>query len=62
MSYYSPHTHIALARERHEDLIREASRRELAKLVADEKGLGLAARLVARLRSREAPRPAPTSA
>jgi hypothetical protein len=28
MSYYSPHTHIALARERHEDLIREASRRE----------------------------------
>ena len=62
MSYYSPHTHIALARERHEDLIREASRRELAKLVADEKGLGLATRLVARLRRREAPRPAPTSA
>ena len=62
MSYYSPHTHIALARERHEDLIREAGRRELAKLVADEKGLGPAARLVARLRRREAPRPAPTSA
>ncbi|MGH3031353.1 MAG: hypothetical protein ACRDNE_11460 [Gaiellaceae bacterium] len=61
MSYYSPHTHIALARERHEDFIREASRRELARVVAGEKSLGLAARLAARLRRREAPRPAPTA-
>ena len=62
MSYYSPHTHIALARERHEDLIREASRRELARLVAGDKSLSLAARLAARLRRREVPRPASSSA
>jgi hypothetical protein len=53
---------MALARERHEDLIREASRRELARLVAGDKGLSLAARLAARLRRRETPRPASSSA
>jgi hypothetical protein len=58
MSYYSPHTHIALGRAREEDLIREARRRELARLVAEDKGPGLVARLAARLRGSEASRPA----
>ncbi|MGH3045524.1 MAG: hypothetical protein ACRDNC_00735 [Gaiellaceae bacterium] len=62
MSYYSPHTHLALARARQEDLIREARRRELARLVPKDEGPSLLARLAARLRRREAPRPVATSA
>lgn len=61
MSYYSPHTHIALARARQDDLVREARRRELARLVSKDDGPGPFARLATRLRRREAPRPAATS-
>ena len=32
--YYSPHTHLALARERHQDMLREAERHRLAASVA----------------------------
>jgi hypothetical protein len=34
---YSPHTHMAISRERHEDLLREARKRQLARLVADDR-------------------------
>lgn len=35
--YYSPHTHLAISRERHEDMLREARKRELARLVPDNR-------------------------
>ena len=45
--YYNPHTHLAIARERQADMIREARNRELARRVADERP-GLISRLRAR--------------
>jgi hypothetical protein len=53
-----PSTHLALARERQADLLREARTRELARTVAPEKGPGLLARLSAFARRRPAARPA----
>ena len=35
--YYSPHTHLAISHERHEDLLREAHKRQLARLVSDNR-------------------------
>ena len=35
--YYSPHTHLAISRERHEDMLREAHKRQLARLVTDNR-------------------------
>jgi hypothetical protein len=35
--YYSPHTHLAISRERQDDLLREARNRELARLVSDDR-------------------------
>jgi 3-phenylpropionate/cinnamic acid dioxygenase small subunit len=35
--YYSPHTHLAISRERHEDMLREAHKRQLARLVQDDR-------------------------
>jgi hypothetical protein len=35
--YTNPHTHLAIARERHEDLIRSAEQHRLAKLVAEKR-------------------------
>jgi hypothetical protein len=35
--YYDPHTHLAIARDRHEDMLREARNAELARLVQDER-------------------------
>lgn len=61
MSYYSPHTHLALAQARQEDLIREARGRELARLVAEERP-GLVSRLAARLRRRPVTRAAADAA
>jgi hypothetical protein len=46
---YSPHTHMALARARQEDMIREARQREIARLVPKPEGPGLLARIVGRL-------------
>ena len=34
---YSPHTHLAISHERHSDLLREAHKRELARLVQDNR-------------------------
>ncbi|MEO8291155.1 MAG: hypothetical protein ABI649_09210 [Gaiellaceae bacterium] len=35
--YYSPHTHLALAKARHEDMLREAERERLARRFRDER-------------------------
>jgi hypothetical protein len=35
--YYSPHTHLAISRERQEDMLREADKRQLARLVPDDR-------------------------
>jgi hypothetical protein len=42
--YYSPHTHLDISRQRHEDMLREARKHELARLVEDDRP-GLASRL-----------------
>jgi hypothetical protein len=34
---YSPHTHLAISRERQEDMLREAHKRQLARLVSDDR-------------------------
>ena len=44
--YYSPHTHLAISHERHSDLLREAHKRQLARLVPDNRPS-----LVSRIRS-----------
>jgi hypothetical protein len=49
--HYSPHTHLAIARERQADLIREARKHELARSVAAERPS-----LISRLRARFAER------
>jgi hypothetical protein len=49
--YYDPHTHLAIARARHEDMLREARQRELARSVAVERP-SLIARLSGLLRER----------
>jgi hypothetical protein len=54
--YYSPHTHLAIARERQADMVREARNRELATLVADERP-GLISRLRARFGEHGAKQP-----
>jgi hypothetical protein len=43
--YYNPHTHLDIARARQADMVREADRRRLAKLVAEDRPS-----LIARLR------------
>jgi hypothetical protein len=35
--YYSPHTHLAISRERQEDMLREAHKRQLARLVPNDR-------------------------
>jgi hypothetical protein len=44
--YYNPHTHMEIARARHDDLLRSAEKHRLAKLVV-EKRPGPIARLQA---------------
>jgi hypothetical protein len=41
--YYSPHTHLDISRQRHEDMLRDARKQELARLVEDDRP-GLVAR------------------
>jgi hypothetical protein len=43
--YYSPHSHLELARARQDDLLREARRRELARSAPKRERRGLFARL-----------------
>jgi hypothetical protein len=56
--YYSPHSHLAIARARHEDMLRDAERARLARSFDDERP-GVFTRLRTHLaRKREAdPRP-----
>jgi hypothetical protein len=54
---YNPNTHLAIARERQADMQREASRREMASLVADDRP-SIFARLRARIASHGARQPA----
>jgi hypothetical protein len=35
--YYSPHSHLAIARARHEDMLRQADRARLARSFQDER-------------------------
>jgi hypothetical protein len=42
--YANPHTHLALARARHEDMIRDAQKHELARLATSDRP-GLLTRL-----------------
>ena len=35
--YYSPHSHLAIARARHEDMLRDAERARLARSFKDER-------------------------
>jgi hypothetical protein len=35
--YYNPHTHIEIARARHDDLLRSAEKHRLASLVAEKR-------------------------
>jgi hypothetical protein len=35
--YYSPHTHLAISHERHADMLREANKRQLARLVPNNR-------------------------
>jgi hypothetical protein len=35
--YYSPHTHLALAKARHEDMLRAAERERIARRFRDER-------------------------
>jgi hypothetical protein len=51
-------THLALARARQEDMIREARRHELGRAAASERRSGLRARLAGLARRRTVTRPA----
>jgi hypothetical protein len=53
MAYYNPHTHLDIARARQEDMIREARRAELARLVSKPEREGLGSRITRLLRRGE---------
>jgi len=54
---YNSHTHLAIARDRHEDMIRQAEQARLARSFSDERP-GALSRLRTHLsRKREQPRP-----
>jgi hypothetical protein len=57
--YYDPHSHLAIARARQQDMIREAERRNLAAKFEDERP-GLLSRMRERLGRRE-PRRVPAT-
>jgi hypothetical protein len=59
--YYDPHTHLAIARARQEDMIRQAERDELARSVKNERP-GLLERLHAHLPRKRAAHPSPVGA
>jgi hypothetical protein len=54
--YYSPHTHLAISHERHEDMLREAHKRQLARLVPDN-GTSLLSRIRSLIGQRSAGQP-----
>jgi hypothetical protein len=59
--YYDPHTHLAIARDRHEDMLREARKAQLARSVEADHRPGIVARLRGlfgeRVKHEPAPRP-----
>jgi hypothetical protein len=59
--YYDPHTHLAIARARQEDMIRQAERDELARSFKNERP-GLLERLHAHLTRKRAAHPSPVGA
>jgi hypothetical protein len=59
--YSNPHTHLAIARARHEDMIRQADRDRLARSFEDERP-GVVVRLRARLATRRHPQSRPVTA
>jgi hypothetical protein len=56
--YYSPHTHLALARARHEDMLRQADRARLARSFQSERP-GAFSRLWAHLARKRQAHPSP---
>jgi hypothetical protein len=61
MTYSNPHTHMALARARQEDMMREARKHELARLVPKRERGGLVAWVAGRLHRRERRSTAPAA-
>jgi hypothetical protein len=59
--YYDPHTHLTIARDRHEDMLREARKAQLARSVEVHRGPGIVARVRGlfgeRVKHEPAPRP-----
>ena len=59
--YYDPHTHLTIARDRHEDMLREARKAQLARSVEGPRGPGILARVRGlfgeRVKHEPAPRP-----
>jgi hypothetical protein len=56
--YYDPHTHLTIARDRHEDMLREARKAQLARSVEGHRP-GIVARLRGVLGERVKHEPAP---
>jgi hypothetical protein len=56
--YYDPHTHLTIARDRHEDMLREARKAQLARNVEAPRP-GIVARLRGLLGERVKHEPAP---
>jgi hypothetical protein len=59
--YQSPHTHLAIARDRHADLLREARNLELARLATADRP-SLLSRLRERFAASETKQPEPRAA
>jgi hypothetical protein len=59
--YYSPHTHLALAKARQDEFIREARQRELARLAPKAERNRFGHLLAGLFRRHQATRPAATS-
>ena len=59
--YYSPHSHLAIARARHEDMLRDAERARLARS-CDERKPGSLSRLWTHLAHKREADPRPVTA
>ncbi|HET6656419.1 MAG TPA: hypothetical protein VFG61_00855 [Gaiellaceae bacterium] len=59
--YYSPHSHLAIARARHEDMLQQAERARLARSFDDERP-GVISRLRTHLTRKREVEPRPVTA
>ena len=59
--YYSPHSHLAIARARHEDMLQQAERTRLARSFDDERP-GVISRLRTHLTRKREVEPRPVTA